>query len=384
MSLALKPKVVVTIHGIQTQGTWQKQITPYLAKYGLVPYHIDFGWFSVLKFLIPFTRERQVELIRDELRDLVDRSGTSRISMIAHSFGTFLAMEALTRENGNFTYDRLVLTGSIVPRDFDWKNAFDHRWVTAVRNERATRDWVVSLAYFASKKLHWITRLKAGDSGRQKFDQEQPQLLDDFVVGHHSETHNRLKFEQWARFIAYPVFPEDILEKIRAEMSALQITAAQLLDESPDNIRVNLVAPMGGALRLVPDANANMTYAPEFTMKIELGHGGTGSAFETGNVYIVVKRGDTWSGNSLPGTELEKLNPALKWVISIPVKSKLREITVGVINIDGLNNHPPKLLDAIGQSNSAMILALQFSFIPKFQQYLDAAFRGERLTQMEG
>jgi pimeloyl-ACP methyl ester carboxylesterase len=384
MSLAVKPKVVVTIHGIQTHGKWQKQITPYLAKYGLVPYHIDFGWFSVLKFLIPFTRERQVERIRDELRDLVDRSGTRRISMIAHSFGTFLAVEALTRENGNFTYDRLVLTGSIVPRNFDWKGAFDRHWVTAVRNERATRDWVVSLACFASRRLRWITWLKAGDSGRNQFDQELPQLLDDFVVGSHSETHNRLKYEQWARFIAYPVFPEDILEKVQVEMSALQVTAAKLLDEVPENIRINMFAPMSGALRLVPGANINMTYAPELTMKIAMGHGGAGQAFETGNACIVVKRGATWSGNSLPGTELEKLNPTLRWVISIPVKSKLREITVGVINIDGLNNFPPKLVDAIGQSNSDMIVALQFGFIPKFQQCLDAAFRGEFLPQMEG
>lgn len=39
---------MVTIHGIQTTGKWQKGITPYLAQRGLVPYHLDYGWFVVV------------------------------------------------------------------------------------------------------------------------------------------------------------------------------------------------------------------------------------------------------------------------------------------------------------------------------------------------
>lgn len=376
-------RVVITIHGIQTQGKWQKNITPYLAKYGLVPYHIDFGWFSVLKFLCPFSRNRQLNRIRDELRELVERVGTRRVSVIAHSFGTFLAMEALIRENGNFIYDRVVLTGSIVPCDFDWKKSFDNRWVMAVRNERATSDLVVSLAAFASHRLRWIFWFKAGDSGRQKFIQTLPALLDDFVVGHHSETHNPLKYEQWARFIAYPQLPLDILEKVKTEMSVLREEAARILNESRDNIRVNMFAPIGGTLRIVPGACANMTYAPEFEIKIELGHGATGTAFEKGNPCIVVKQGDTWNGNSLPEIELNKINPSLKWVISLPVKSTSRKITVGVINIDGLTNLPTMLQDTESQETKTVAVALYVAFIPRFQEYLEAAFRGNHLPQIE-
>jgi hypothetical protein len=92
-----RPRVVVTIHGIRTHGQWQKAITPYLASHGLVPYHIDFGWFHALKFLVPWTRERQIEATRNELRNLVDKVNARRISIIAHSFGTLLAMQALLR-----------------------------------------------------------------------------------------------------------------------------------------------------------------------------------------------------------------------------------------------------------------------------------------------
>lgn len=383
MSSTLNTRIVITIHGIQTQGKWQKNITPYLAKYGLVPYHIDFGWFSVLKFLCPISRGRQLSRIREELRNLVDRVGVRRVSVIAHSFGTFLIMEALIRENGNFTYDRVVLTGSIVPRNFEWKNVFDRHMVMAVRNERATADWVVVLAAFAAHRLRWIFWLKAGDSGRNCFDEKLPALLDDFVDGNHSVTHNALKYEQWARFIAYPHLPLDILEKVKVEMSALRVDAAKILEEQPDNVRINLFAPIGGALRIVPGAYENMTYLPEIEMKIELGHGATGTAFETGNPCIVVKQGDTWSGSSLPGTELSKLNPALRWVISLPVKSTSRNITVGVINVDGLHNLPEMIRNISSEDAEDVVVGLFFAFVPRFQQYLEAAFRGDPLPQME-
>ena len=119
---------MVTIHGIRTRGQWQKQITPYLARYGLVPYHIDYGWFRAFRFFFPWWRKKQIQKVRVELRSLLEKAETPRVSIIAHSFGTLIAMECLKSDNGDLRYDRVVLTGSIVPRDFDWKSTFERRW----------------------------------------------------------------------------------------------------------------------------------------------------------------------------------------------------------------------------------------------------------------
>ena len=113
-------KIVVTLHGIRTRGQWQKQITPYLARHGLIPYHLDYGFFGLVSFLVPWARASRVQWLRGELRDLMDRTGAKRVSLIAHSFGTWLALEVLEAENGNIRFDRVVLTGSIVRRDFPW------------------------------------------------------------------------------------------------------------------------------------------------------------------------------------------------------------------------------------------------------------------------
>jgi len=274
------------------------------------------------------------------------------------------------------------LTGSIVPRDFDWKDAFAKRWVTAVRNERATSDWVVGIADFAAHHLRWIFWLQAGDSGRERFIQEAPELLDDFVVGSHSETHNALKFEQWARFIAYPLLPGDILERVWSELSAFRGAVATMLGEAPDKVRVNMFAPIGGALRIVPGACANMTYAPELDLKIELGHGATGAAFSKGNPCIVTKQGEFWSGSSLPETELDKLNPSLKWVIALPVRSASRKVTICVINVDGFNI-PEKLRNVISQDAQDVAIALLGMIVPRVEPCLEVAFRGEYLPELE-
>ena len=91
-------KIVVTIHGIRTTGAWQKEITPFLASHGLIPYHINDGFFFLTRFLFKPLRERQIEAIRRELINLRKDTGANRISIIAHIFGAFIAMEALRRD----------------------------------------------------------------------------------------------------------------------------------------------------------------------------------------------------------------------------------------------------------------------------------------------
>lgn len=383
----IKPRVVVTIHGIRTRGVWQKQITPHLARHGLVPYHIDYGFFWALSFFCGWSRERRLATVRNEMRALVGQVGADRISVIAHSFGTWLAMEVLRRENGSIRYDRVVLTGSIVPLDFDWTAAIRARWVLAARNERSTLDGVVRLASWISRKrwLRWMAGgLDAGASGADPFTHALPQLLDDFIVGGHSETHNAIKFERWARFIAYPHLPDDLLDRVVVELQVLRQEAARLFGIAPARVRANLAAPFEGSLRIVPGAHDNMTWAPEYDLRIESGHGSTGAAFESGAACAAVRRGESWSGNHLPGSELAKLNPRLMWVVSLPVTSEMRSTVVGVVNIDGLDAIPDLLQDPDSQDFNAALLALHLGMLERFRPCLEAAFRGDRLAHAGG
>lgn len=383
MFSSARPKIVVTIHGIRTYGKWQKKITPFLAKHGLIPYHVDFGFFHAITFFIPFFRERKVQAVREELRGLISSSGARRVSVVAHSFGTYIALAALRQEHGELRYDRIVLTGSILPRDFDWSDLFDRKWAVAAYNVRADSDWVVGLADFISRRLRRLSRLEAGDSGRRKFIQNSPFLLDDELSGDHSAAHNELKFEKWARFIAYPQLAGDVLERIVAELQAVRQLAASVLLMEADKIRVNLLAPRDGVLRLVPGAFDNMTYAPEFDMKIQPGHGSAGVAFASGHPSIIVKNDENWSGSHLPGDELDKVHPSLRWALSFPLRSETRGLIVGVINVDGLESVPRVLDDVNSTACQSAVAALYLTLAARVSPCLETAFRGDMLEQIE-
>lgn len=376
-------QIVVTIHGIRTDGAWQKAVTPHLAHEGLIPYHIHFGWFGVMRFLIPWTRKGQIERVRNELRELVVKAGVRRLSVIAHSFGTYIAMEALRRENGNFSFDRVVLTGCILPADYPWKDLITAKRIMAVRNDRATQDWVVRLAHWAScRPLRWVTQLNAGKAGTDRFSEKLPEIIDFSIEAGHSGTHNALQYQCWARFVAYPRVSGETRQRLLAHLQFVRQEAARILEQPADQVRVNLFAPMGGLLSMVPGVHDNMTYAPEFGLRIEPGHGGTGNAFATNSPVSVLRASTGWTHN-LPGDQLAKIEPRLRWVLSFPVKSKDRDIMIGVVNVDGLDSTPAKLSETSTDLWKATVLGLQGIVLPRVVEYLDVAFRGELLDGVE-
>ncbi len=378
-------KIVVTLHGIRTRGQWQKQVTPYLARYGLIPYHLDYGFFGVLSFVMPWTRASRVQWLRTELRDLMDRTGAKRVSLIAHSFGTWLALEVLEAENGNLRFDRVVLTGSIVRRDFPWGSTLlRKRWIQALRNERATGDWVVRAAELFSR-LAGPLALRAGASGVHGFTTACPGMLDHSVAGGHSEVLNLANYEQWARFIAFPRLPADHLRRVRMLVQQIRALAASRLGVGVDLVRANVFVPSANALRMIPGAWDNMHWAPEHEIELELDHGSTGRAFTDGTPFSIRRLGESWTAGVLPGAEQAKVNPRLQWVLSLPIGRLVtrNDVTVahdviGVLNVDGLDSVPPLLQTAGDPTLQALVFTLWAS-TEKIRQSLVLANRGEPL-----
>jgi pimeloyl-ACP methyl ester carboxylesterase len=146
-------KWVVTIHGMNTDGTWQQECAWRLAKlYGYsIPVAIyKYGNIKISPFLPGrrrfFTRRLIGNLKRygSEMRD--GRYG-ERPDVIAHSFGTWLLFKALLQDK-DLKVGRVILTGSIIPPDYNWKGLIDSGRVGAVLCHRAGKDLVVRMAQF--------------------------------------------------------------------------------------------------------------------------------------------------------------------------------------------------------------------------------------------
>jgi hypothetical protein len=326
-----------------------------------------------------------VQWLRGELRDLMDRTGARRVSVIAHSFGTWLALEVLEAENGNLRFDRVVLTGSIVRRDFPWEaTILGKRWVQAVRNERASGDWVVRAAELFAR-LAGPLAPRAGATGALGFHQAPPGVQEHTIAGGHSEVLNIANYDKWARFIAYPRLPADHLRRVRTLVQQIRALAASQLGVDVDLVRTNIFVPSASALRMIPGAWDNMTWAPEHDIELELDHGSTGRAFTDGTPFSIRRRGASWTAGVLPGPQQAKVNPRLQWVLSLPIGrivthadlTVARDV-VGVLNVDGLDS-VPALLQTPGDPTLKTLVFALWATTEKIRESLALANTGEPL-----
>ena len=109
---------VVLIHGIRTHANWAEMVGGILAAHaGAKPVPIKYGFFDLLKFLCPFrTRRAPVLRLLRELRDLRTLHRDARISVVAHSFGTY-ALTQVLREPDIHLY-RVIFSGCIIKDTF--------------------------------------------------------------------------------------------------------------------------------------------------------------------------------------------------------------------------------------------------------------------------
>jgi len=156
---AQKP-IVFSLHGIRTWGPWQKDLSKELSNAGFQYIPLDYGWFSSVKFLLPYKRQQYVEWFRDEyakhVRDIVP-------SVIAHSFGSYLVARSM-QQFPEIKFDRIILCGSIVQVGYPWKTLHQENRFVALLNEIGRSDpW--------GHRAEWVVE-DAGPSGAQGFSEK--------------------------------------------------------------------------------------------------------------------------------------------------------------------------------------------------------------------
>lgn len=164
--------VVFVLHGIRDLGEWSSRIEtglqePMLAlpasdrrKRKLAIASVRYGYFGMSQFLLPLVRRKFVRWFMDTYTETLARyPNVRRVDFIGHSHGTYLLGEAL-RKYRSMKVGRVVLGGSVLPQDYDWKMVFEREQVQVVRNYVADDDWVVALfpRLFELYPMHWLNR----------------------------------------------------------------------------------------------------------------------------------------------------------------------------------------------------------------------------------
>jgi hypothetical protein len=323
-------RIVITLHGIRTHGPWQKGLATVLAKHDMVPYPLDYGFFSMLAFLSSCKRKAKLHWFHGQYDDICHRENIKRPSIIAHSFGTYLTAELL-RNYPEVKFDKIIFTGAIVDENYEWKTRFDNGQVLHVRNDVATKDvW----PGWAKKVIP-----RAGTSGSKGFISNLPGVEQQPYPLEHSDTFFEGHYEEWARCINKPLIAPSDAKDIQDILSIASQRTSQVLGVPAEHVRANVFIPdEQGILSIPVGASVNMDGHPDLTIQIPKGIGATGRVFtdlKSRDPYLAVFH-DNWGNDVLPSNQLTKVHHELKWILSFPLFDPSDGRLFAVMNIDGL------------------------------------------------
>lgn len=144
------PKVVVLIHGIRTRAVWQDVVAHELRKHPNVHvYLIKYGRLDLFRFWFPFFfRGKPVARVLRELRGIRALHKSADISVLAHSFGTYIITKIL-KTQPDVELRHLLLCGSVVDNAFAW-DALAKFPSGGVLNDVGTKDMLPALAKMSS------------------------------------------------------------------------------------------------------------------------------------------------------------------------------------------------------------------------------------------
>ena len=205
--------IVVFIRGINTRASWQEKFRSLLSKQVNTEVRIiKYGWFNPFSFWFPFfTRARPIQTVIGQLRDIQKTFRNDNISIVSHSFGTYIVGNILTK-NSDIVINKLILCGSVLSEDFKW-DMLPQKPVLIVNDVGAKDRWPVfakafSWGYGASgsygfghhmvynryhdlkhsgffeddfMNCYWIPFLKSGNKIESVFERKSPSIFYEFL-----------------------------------------------------------------------------------------------------------------------------------------------------------------------------------------------------------
>ena len=112
--------VIALVHGICDIGAWHETVQNQITEPGIRVVQIRYGWFPAIRFLCPLDLTGgPVTRVLSRLNNLHAEYSNAKLSVIAHSFGTYVIQKVL-RKDQNLQLWKLVFCGSVADDLADW------------------------------------------------------------------------------------------------------------------------------------------------------------------------------------------------------------------------------------------------------------------------
>jgi alpha-beta hydrolase superfamily lysophospholipase len=99
----------------------------------------SYGWLSAFNFAFPVSRRRTLRWFQDQYSYQFARHPDARIHFVGHSNGTYMFGQSL-RQVRTLRFDRVYLAGSVLPREFGWRDFADRLQIATLVNACGSRD----------------------------------------------------------------------------------------------------------------------------------------------------------------------------------------------------------------------------------------------------
>ncbi len=207
-------RVIYLMHGIRDFGNWVDRIDENIRKLcnqeklrkGSVEILKEkYRYFSLLNFLLPHHRRQVLLQFMDSYTEAVATYPNARnhFGFIGHSHGTHLLAQAM-RDYRACTFERVVLTGSVVDREYEWDEFVTEKRLVGLRNDIATHDWVVGLFPAFHEQMRRVLGMKTrelGSGGLTGFTAHVGNRHQKMVSGSHSAALDILNHESLIRYV---------------------------------------------------------------------------------------------------------------------------------------------------------------------------------------
>ena len=193
-----KSKTLVTIHGIRSYGEWNAELTLCASASGWLVAPFQYGYVDASVLLRRKGRRLIVDRFRDFLIDLTKTFEAKNISVIAHSFGTYVICNyILGFDNPPVQFDSLIMCGAIIDETLDL-DLFQGR-VANILNEQAPNDEWVEWA----KKANLGQDELFGYAGTRGFSKQSGRLLqkESQIFTHGNVIKRDVIIQRWLPFL---------------------------------------------------------------------------------------------------------------------------------------------------------------------------------------
>lgn len=156
-------RLFISVHGIRTLGIWQnileKTVLNNISDVIFKKYR--YNYYSAIQLLIPRSRNKIIDDFAKKLTEMVYEYPNSRITLIAHSFGTYITIKSLEAMPIDITLniERVVLVSSVLKPNYDWSCVNMRHNIESINNECGFNDNILILSHYFSHDMGMAGRV---------------------------------------------------------------------------------------------------------------------------------------------------------------------------------------------------------------------------------